>query len=229
MKRTALVTGANRGIGFEVSRQLARAGLRVVLTARDEALGEAACHTLRREGLDVLFAPLDVSREDSVKSCASELAHQLVQVDVLVNNAGVYQEGNVLHTSTEVMEETLAVNLLGPWWMCRAFVPGMVHAGYGRVVNVSSGAGAFSGGLPGPAAYAVTKAALNALTLKLASEVPDHVKVNAVFPGWVRTRMGGEAAPRSVEEGADTVVWLAMLPEDGPTGGFFRDRRPIPW
>jgi NAD(P)-dependent dehydrogenase (short-subunit alcohol dehydrogenase family) len=227
--RTALVTGANRGIGLEVCRQLAAQGLHVVMTARDAALGEAAAATLKGGGAQVRFEPLDVADGAAALDLARRLAGDGVRVDVLVNNAGVYPPGRVLDTPPAVMAEALDVNYWGAFHCCRAFVPGMVAAGYGRVVNVSSGAGSFDDGIPGPAAYGVSKAALNALTLKLALEVPDGVKVNAVCPGWVRTRMGGEGAPRDVARGAEGVVWAATLPADGPSGGFFRDRRSIPW
>jgi NAD(P)-dependent dehydrogenase (short-subunit alcohol dehydrogenase family) len=229
MTRTALVTGANRGIGLEVCRQLAERGLAVVLTARDPGLGREAAEALGAAGAAPRFEPLDVTDAGAVAALARRLAADGVRVDVLVNNAGVYPPGRLLETPPEVMAEALAVNFWGAFHCCRAFVPGMVAAGYGRVVNVSSGAGSFDDGIPGPAAYGISKAALNALTLKLALEVPAGVKVNAVCPGWVRTRMGGDGAPRGVARGADTVAWAATLPEDGPSGGFFRDRRPIPW
>ena len=227
--RTALVTGGNRGIGFEACRQLARSGLRVVLTARDPDLGTAAASQLVEEGLDVQFTSMDVGDERSVAECARELGEARIQVDVLVNNAGTYPEGALLSLDTEKLVDAFRINFLGAFWTCRAFVPAMIDSGYGRVVNVSSGYGSFAEGLEGPPAYSLSKAALNALTFKLASEVPGHVKVNAMCPGWVRTRMGGPDAPRSVEQAADTLVWLATLPDDGPTGGFFRDRRPISW
>lgn len=226
---TVLVTGANRGIGLEVCRQLAAQGLTVVLTARDSALGEAAAAELAAGGARVRFEPLDVADAGAAAALAAHLAGNGCQVDVLVNNAGVYPPGRVLDTPPEVMAEALAVNLWGALHCCRAFVPGMVAAGWGRVVNVSSGGGSFDDGIPGPAAYGISKAALNALTLKLAMEVPEGVKVNAVCPGWVRTRMGGEGAPRDVARGAEGVVWAATLSDDGPSGGFFRDRRMIPW
>jgi NAD(P)-dependent dehydrogenase (short-subunit alcohol dehydrogenase family) len=123
----------------------------------------------------------------------------------------------------------MEINFFGAVRACRAFVPGMIEAGYGRIVNVSSGCGSFSSGLRCDAAYSISKAALNAFTVKLASELNGDVKVNAGNPGWVRTRMGGATAPKSVEEGADTIVWLATLPASGPTGGFFSDRREIAW
>ncbi len=227
--RTALVTGGNRGIGFEACRQLARAGLRVVLTARDPGLGTAAAQQLAGEGLDVRFAAMDVGDEASVAECARQLGEAGIGVDVLINNAGVSPEGALLSLPTEKLLDALRVNFLGAFWACRAFVPAMIDAGYGRIVNVSSGYGAFSRGLEGPPAYSLSKAALNAFTLKLAAELPAQVKVNAMCPGWVRTRMGGSEAPRSVEQAPDTLVWLATLPEDGPSGGFFRDRRPVPW
>jgi NAD(P)-dependent dehydrogenase (short-subunit alcohol dehydrogenase family) len=229
MTRTALITGANRGIGLEVCRQLGQKSMRVILTARDEALGERAASELRREGSDVRVEVLDVSLDDSVTSCAEWLRTDGVHVDILVNNAGIYPPGDLLNTSWEVFRETLEINFLGAVRTCRAFVPAMLREGFGRVVNVSSGLGSFSDGLGGPAAYSISKAALNALTLQLAGEVRGDVKVNAACPGWVRTRMGGASAPVRVEDAADTIVWLATLPSDGPSGGFFRRRRRIAW
>ena len=171
---------------------------------------------------------LDVADSQSVKDCARRLADAGTEVNVLVNNAGVYPTQGVFSVSEETFEIALEVNTLGPFRTCQAFVPTMMQRGYGRVVNVSSGGGSFGEGL-GPAAYAVSKAALNALTLKVAQAVRGDVKVNAMCPGWVRTEMGGCGAPRSPEEAVDTLVWVASLAEDGPNGGFFRDRKPIPW
>src|SRR5262249_39829739 len=153
------------------------------------------------------------------------------RVDVLVNNAGVYPQGGVLGATIEGYREALEVNFWGALRTIRAFVPRMVRAGYGRIVNVSSGSGSFGEGLEGPAPYCVSKVAMNALTLKLAQEVRGDVKVNAVCPGWVRARMGwgGSGAELGVEESVDTILWLATLPQTGPTGGFFRERAAIPW
>jgi NAD(P)-dependent dehydrogenase (short-subunit alcohol dehydrogenase family) len=226
---TALVTGASTGIGLETCRALGRLGYLVVLSARRPAAAERAAGELRGEGLDVRAETLDVSREGAAAACAERLRAAGVQVDALVNNAAIYPPGALLKTSPETLREILATNFFGALWTCQAFVPAMLRAGYGRVVNVSSGSGSFADGLDGPAAYSLSKAALNALTLKLASELRGDVKVNSVCPGWVRTRMGGAGARRSVEEGADTVVWLATLPARGPSGGFFRDRKRIPW
>lgn len=228
-KRTALVTGANRGIGREVANQLARAGMRVILTGRDPAAAAEAAGEVRRWGGDAAALEMDVADPAAVEACARRLRGQGEQVDVLVNNAGVYLGGPLLSTSPEVLRQTFETNFWGAMWTCRAWLPGMIERGYGRVVNVSSGYGSLAEGLEGPAAYALSKAALNALTLRLASEVGGDVKVNAACPGWVRTRMGGRGASRSAEEGADTIVWLATLGPDGPSGGFFRDREPIEW
>jgi NAD(P)-dependent dehydrogenase (short-subunit alcohol dehydrogenase family) len=228
LDRTALVTGGNRGIGFEACRQLARTGLRVVLTARDSVKGEEAAQVLRDEGLEVLFERLDVTDGGSVEACARRLSDAGTDIDVLVNNAGVYPTEGVFQVDEETFRRALEVNTLGPFRTCRAFVPAMVRRGYGRVVNVSSGGGSFGEGI-GPVAYGASKAALNALTVKVAEAARGDVKANAMCPGWVRTDMGGAGAPRSPEQAADTLVWLATLPPDGPNGGFFRDRRPIPW
>lgn len=226
--RTALVTGGNRGIGLEACRQLARTGLRVILTARDPAKGEEAASTLGGEELEVFFEELDVTDGGGVGACARRLADAGVEVDVLVNNAGVYPTEGVFSVGEETFRQALNINTLGPFRTCQAFVPGMIERGYGRVVNVSSGGGSFGEGI-GPVAYGASKAALNALTVKVAQAVRGDVKANAMCPGWVRTEMGGSGAPRSPEQAADTLVWLATLPSDGPNGGFFRDRRPIPW
>jgi NAD(P)-dependent dehydrogenase (short-subunit alcohol dehydrogenase family) len=204
----------------------------VIATSRDVAAGERAVAELRSSGLDVTYERLDVAEAGSVDECAQSLAEAGTDVDVLVNNAGILHDGGgVLELADETLRETLEVNLLGALRTARAYLPGMIARGYGRVVNVSSGAGAICEDVGSYApAYSVSKTALNMLTRKLAVAAAGvDVKVNAMCPGWVRTDMGGGAAPRSPEEVADTIVWLATLPSDGPTNGFFRDRRPIAW
>ncbi|MFR9795708.1 SDR family NAD(P)-dependent oxidoreductase [Streptomyces sp. MS06] len=228
-QRTALITGANRGIGLAVCRQLAAQGVDVVLTARDLPRGRQAAATLADAGLSVRVERLDVTEADSVTACAARLADDGVGVDILVNNAGTYPTAPFFSVPEETMRQTLDVHLMGAFRTCQAFVPGMVERGWGRVVNVSSTGGAMTRSTPGPAAYGIAKAALNALTLVVDAAVPPSVQVNAVCPGWVRTRMGGAQAPLSAEAGADTVTWLALSSEPGAGGGFYRERRLIPW
>jgi NAD(P)-dependent dehydrogenase (short-subunit alcohol dehydrogenase family) len=227
--RVALVTGANRGLGLETCRQLLARGLRVVMTGRDErALQRAA----RELGQNATPVRMDVADRASIQSAQQPILEQVGPVDVLINNAAV-----LLHDGTDVLsvppgafQQTLETNLLGAIEVCRAFVPAMADRGYGRIVNVSSGAGQLSRMSTYAPAYSISKAALNAFTRILAATYRDSgVLSNAVDPGWVRTDMGGPSAPRSVEQGVDTTVWLATLPDDGPTGGFFRDRSAIEW
>jgi len=232
-KRLAVVTGANKGIGFEVCRQLARKGLRVVLTSRDEKKGRSAQRTLEKEGLDVHHHVLDVTDEDTIRAFARHLDSEYGRLDVLVNNAGISKgkyETSVLKEKMDPFHEVMETNFYGALRVCQALVPIMRKDHYGRIVNVSSGMGQLDEMEDGVAAYRVSKTALNALTRMVASATADDgILVNSMCPGWVRTDMGGEEAPRSVEKGAETAVWLAMLPHDGPTGGFFRDKKPIPW
>jgi NAD(P)-dependent dehydrogenase (short-subunit alcohol dehydrogenase family) len=226
-RRAALVTGANRGIGLEVCRQLASRGLRVILTARDPKEGDAAARALRDEGLDVVAEPVDVTDAAAIRSLARQ-----VDADVLVNNAAVLigENATMIGTRIDDLRKTFETNVFGAVAFAQAFVPRMVERGYGRVVNVSSGAGQLSTMTNYAPAYSMSKAALNAFTRLLAAETSGSgVLVNCVDPGWVRTRMGGPTAPRGVEQGADTIVWLATLPANGPTGGFFRDQRQIEW
>ena len=231
-ERTALVTGGNRGIGLAICEGLAERGLNIVLGSRDEANGEAAARPIRADGGTVRVEQIDVAEPDAIDACYERLAADGVDVDVLVNNAGIYPENDALDATIDQLDRAWTVNTRGPWLLVKKFVPDMVDRGYGRVVNMSSGSGSFGEGLdPEHAAYAASKSALNALTMTLDAALPDgpDVKANAMCPGWVHTRMGGEAAPRTPEEGADTALWLATLPTDGPSGGFFRDRERIPW
>lgn len=229
MKRTALVTGANRGIGLATCDLLARRGLRVVLTARRAEDANLAANEMRERGLDVLHEHLDLADERSVNNCAGRLKSAKIDVDVLINNGAVLFEGDALTTTSRELRAAFDVNVLGSLWTCRAFVPAMLERGFGRIVNVSSGWGAFSEGLDGPASYSITKAALNAVTVVIARSLRGDVKINACCPGWVRTRMGGADADLTPEEGADVVAWLATLPADGPSGEFYRGRERIAW
>ncbi len=228
-KPCVLVTGGNRGIGLAIVERFAREGHSVLLAARDEAAGEAEAARLRDQSLDVRTLRLDVGCAASVDGALADLDRAGAEVSVLVNNAGILPDGTLLDMPWADVEASFAVNVLGPLRLVRGLAPRMAARGYGRIVNVSSGWGSFAEGLGGPGAYGVTKAALNALTVRLANELPGSVKANAMCPGWVRTRMGGSGAPRTPEEAADTAYWLGTLPADGPSGQFFRDRRAIAW
>ena len=231
-KRVAVVTGANRGIGLEVCRQLAAAGQHVVLGSRNAAAGEAAARSLAARGLDVESHQLDVTDEASVRALADHVEHTLAGADVLVNNAGLLldEDGDVLEVAVQHFRDCMETNAYGPLRLTQALMPGMISRGYGRVVNVSSEAGKISSMSDYAPPYSVSKAALNALTRLLAASARGRdVLVNAVDPGWVRTDMGGRAAPRSLAQGADTIFWCAMLPRGGPSGRFFHDRQETDW
>lgn len=224
----ALVTGANRGIGLEVARQLAGRGFEVFLASRDPAKGQAAAGHIAEA---VIPLPLDVADPASAADAAETVRQQSGHLDVLVNNAGIHYDTWQRAESADlaVVSEALEVNLLGAWRTTQALLPLLRRSRHGRIVNVSSGAGSITQMGAGPPAYQVSKAALNALTRTLAAELrPAGILVNAVCPGWVATDMGGPGG-RPVADGASGIVWAATLPGDGPTGGFFRDRRPVPW
>ena len=226
-KRTALVTGANRGIGFAIAKGLAaHSHIKVLAATR---MADDAKIASREIGHGVMGVVLDLSNPTEVELQAKAIDAEEGPIDILVNNAAVLIPGNGLEISAAALMHSLAVNTVGPAALIRALGTGMKSRGWGRIVNVSSGWGSFDEGLAGPAAYSISKAALNAVTVSFARTLGPRVKINAACPGWVRTRMGGKAATRSPEQGADTPIWLASLPDDGPTGGFIRDRRSIDW
>lgn len=219
MTRSALVTGGNRGIGLAIAQRLQAEGHRVTIGVRDAAAGQAAAAEV-----GCAWVVMDLMEPDSYFKALAEAGG----FDVLVNNAGVLHDVSLLDEGSD-FDEAMQVMVAAPLDLIRLNLPHWRRGGWGRIVNLSSGWGAFAEGLGGPGAYGVAKAALNALTKALPRDLPAGVKVNAMCPGWVATRMGGAGAPLSPEQGADTAVWLATLPEDGPTGGFFRRRAPIPW
>jgi NAD(P)-dependent dehydrogenase (short-subunit alcohol dehydrogenase family) len=231
MDRVALVTGANRGIGLEVCRQLAQRGYVAVLGARDPERGERAAAELREQGLDVRACQLDVSEPASVEAAAGWMQDELGRVDAVVNNAAIlydtWQRG--VDADLDQVRAALDTNLLGAWRVVQALLGLLRQSPAGRIVNVSSGAGALNDMGGGTPAYRTSKAALNALTRILAAELrADRILVNAICPGWVATDMGG-AGGRPVAEGAAGIVWAVELPDDGPSGGFFRDGRALAW
>lgn len=228
--RIALVTGAHRGIGLEVCRQLAERDYAVVLTARDPDKAQQAAEQLGGDGLEVTPQQLDVTDPASIARARDAVEQRFGRLDALVNNAAIDYDTDqdVLTADLDRVQRTLDANTLGPWRVTLASLPLLRRSEHGRIVNVTSGAGALgslSGGTPG---YSLSKAALNALTLMLAARLKgEGILVNAVGPGWVRTEMGGKDAPRSVAEGAASIVWGVTLPDDGSTGGFFRDGEPM--
>ena len=230
-RSVALVTGGNRGIGLEVCRQLARRGWSVVLGSRDGAKGERAAAALTGEGGGVRPCQLDVTDGDSIERARARVMSDFGRLDVLVNTAAILYDTwqHAVDADLVQVREALETNLFGAWSMVRAFLPLLRRSRHARVVNVSSEAGSLAAMGGGTPAYSVSKAALNALTRMLAAELgTERILVNAVCPGWVATDMGGRGG-RPVAEGAASVVWAATLPDGGPTGGFFRDGRPLVW
>ena len=226
-----VVTGANRGIGFEISRQLASRGAQVVLTARKPGAGKAAVKKLAAQDLSVQFQPLNVTSSKSIAALSDFLKRTYGRINVLINNAGIIANGDAsgLEVDIETVRVTLETNALGPLHLSQALVPLLQRSKDARIVNISSGMGAFSEMERDYAAYRISKTALNAVTAILAAELRDRVSVNAACPGWVRTDMGGRSAERDVREGADTPVWLALDAPQKLTGKFVRDRKVIPW
>jgi NAD(P)-dependent dehydrogenase (short-subunit alcohol dehydrogenase family) len=240
-KTIALVTGANKGIGFETARQLAAEGITALLGARDKKRGLEAAEALKKEGLDVQFLQLDVNDPASQDSAAKFIADKFGKLDILINNAGALRDFGVPASkgTAEQWRETFETNLFSLISLTQKLLPLIKKSDAGRIVNLSSILGSLtfnsatnsdSGPMSATTAYHASKAALNMFTVHLANELKDTpIKVNAAHPGWVKTDMGGEAAPLSVEEGAKTSIWLATLPKDGPTGGFFHNGETLPW
>ena len=231
--KIALVTGGNRGIGLEICRQLAERGITVLMGSRELAKGETAVSRLHQQGLTNIHPyQLTVNDEASIQQLYRKIEQDFGRLDILVNNAGIYPDTvhSLLAVDLDLMRQAMDVNAYAPLRLIQVLLPLMKKHRWGRIVNVSSSMGELdnlSGGYP---AYRFSKMMLNMLTRVLAHELNGTgVKINALCPGWVRTDMGGSSAPRSVEEGADTAVWLATLPDDGPHGGYFYDRQPIDW
>jgi NAD(P)-dependent dehydrogenase (short-subunit alcohol dehydrogenase family) len=225
----AVVTGANRGIGLEVCRQLAGLGYAVVLGSRDLRKGERAAAELGEP--NVVGCQLDVSDDGSVQAAAAWVTERFGRCDVLVNNAAILYDTSARAETADldVIHEAMETNLFGAWRTTLALLPMLRDAEHGRVVNVSSEAGSLASMGGGTPAYQISKAALNALTRTLAAELRSaRILVNSICPGWVATDMGGRGG-RPVRDGAASVVWAVTLSDDGPTGGFFRDGRPVPW
>jgi NAD(P)-dependent dehydrogenase (short-subunit alcohol dehydrogenase family) len=231
-KKIALVTGANKGIGLEICRQLAHEGVQVVLTSRDEARGIEAQRLLARHGAGVDYRRVDVTEPASMESAFTYVSEKYGKLDILVNNAGILPDQNArgVSVSAKTVREVFETNTLGAFQVSQRFLPLLRKSESGRIINLSSGLGSLSdmgGGYP---AYRISKAALNAVTLILADELRElGISVNAVCPGWVKTDMGGKNAERPVEKGASGIVKLALLEKEVPTGKFLRDGREIPW
>ena len=239
-KRVALVSGANRGLGYAISRQLGDQNITVILGTRNPNKGAAACSRLQEKGLDVHFELLDVTDDKSIKAAIENIRDQFGRLDILVNNAGIMIDGeaDARNVDQKTIQQTLQTNVMGPLLLCQNCIFLMKTMGYGRIVNMSSTLGSLAE-IADPKsgyaqvrtpAYRLSKAALNCVTTLLAKEVhDDNILINSACPGWVRTDMGGDQAPLTPEQGADTPVWLATLPDGGPTGGFYRERTLIQW
>lgn len=231
-KQVALVTGGNKGIGNELCRQLALKGFKLILASRDPDRGHEAVQKLKELDLDVSCVEMDVTNQESILKAAVTINEKYGRLDVLINNAGVYLDENekLLAMDPFILEKTMATNFFGVYHVIRSFIPLMEKQGFGRIINISSEYGAMSEmSYPGVGAYKLSKFALNGLTRLAAAETKGDIKINAVDPGWVSTDMGGPSAPRTPRQAADSILWLATIGPEGPTGGFFREGKQIPW
>ena len=231
-KKIALITGANKGIGFEIARQLGQQGITIVIGARDEEKGAAAVEQLQAEGIEAHAVKLDVTNADDVAALPKHIEDTFGQLDILVNNAGV-QEDPEGDATIDIFRSTFEINVFAPFAVTEALLPLLKASPAGRIVNHSSRLGSLTAMAEGPfymPAYMSSKAALNMLTVLTAKQLKDtKVKVNSAHPGWVKTELGGDKAPLDIATGAKTAVELATLPDDGPTGGFFHLGKPLPW
>ena len=239
-KKIALVTGGNRGIGLEICKQLAKKGILVILTCRKVSEGKTAVAQLKKQGINIYYQQLDVANQTSRLRCKQFVEKKFGRLDILVNNAGVFLdsddddtlpgETSAFCTSLDILRKTLEVNTCAPFRLCQLFIPLMKKHNYGRIINVSSRAGQLATMKGGDAAYRISKTALNAVTKIFAAETNENnILVNSVHPGWVKTEMGGSRAPLTPEQGAETIVWAATLPDGGPTGKFFFEKKEIEW
>jgi NAD(P)-dependent dehydrogenase (short-subunit alcohol dehydrogenase family) len=239
-QKIALVTGANKGIGKEIARQLGAKGVFVLLGARDRTRGEQAEADLRGQGVSVQFIPLDVTDQQSVDQAAARLAQQYGRLDILVNNAGIALDWvPPSELDPEILKKTYETNVFGAFRVTKAMLPLLKKSKAGRIVNMSSALGSLTlaaasdgpfSGMNYLMAYCSSKSALNAMTLALAKDLNNAgIKVNAAIPGYVATDMNDNKGVRTVEQGAATPVRLALLPDDGPTGGCFSDEGVVPW
>ncbi|MBX9968059.1 SDR family oxidoreductase [Priestia aryabhattai] len=230
--KVALVTGGNRGIGYELVRQLAMDGFKVILTSRNSESGHAAVQKLKESHLDVSFVAMDISSEASIRQAAATVNEQYERLDVLINNAGIYLDKNqkIVNLDPSVLEKTLETNFFGAYHVIRSFMPLMEQQAYGRIINVSSEYGAMSEmSSPGVGAYKLSKLILNGLTQLIAAESNNDININAVDPGWVSSDMGGPSAPRTPQQAARSILWLATIGPERPSGGFFKDGKQINW
>ena len=231
-KKIAAVTGGNRGIGFQICRDLAKKGFKVLLTARDPEKGNRSARNLQDEGLDVEFYLLDVISTESIDKFGEKVFAEFGHLHVLVNNAAILPDeiSPALSVGLEEVRETIETNVYGVLRLSQKLIPTMIENNYGRIINLSSGMGQLSDMGSGYLAYRVSKTALNAVTRVLAQETSGYdIQINVVDPGWVKTDMGGPNAPSTPEEGADTVVWLSTRPAGEPSGMFYKNRKIIDW
>lgn len=232
-QKVAIVTGGNRGLGLEICRQLAQKDIQVILTARNAEKGEAAVYTLSQEGYKVDFYPLDIGNSQHIQALLTYVKNKFNRLDILINNAGIYldQHQPALSIDSNIILQAVEIDVCGTFAMSQAVIPIMQENNYGRIVNLSSSSSLITNmkddvGL----SYKICKTAINAITVVLSNAVTNYnILINAVTPGWVRTDMGGEQAPLSLQEGADTPVWLATLSDDGPSGRLFSKRKPLDW
>ena len=234
MTKNVLVTGGNRGIGFEIVKGMLSKGYKVLMGCRDEESGLEAKKELVGGDLHVIEMPLD--NETAIVDAFVRAEAVFGPIDILINNAGVLDDTPWQEVTAESLAKSMQVNVYAPLTLIQQTLPQMIERGFGRIINVSSSYGSFEEELKGPFSYAISKAAVNALTVKMAAAVdeaangePLDVTVNSMTPGWVHTRMGGSDAPKTPEEGADTAIWLATMEEGGPHGQFLKDRKSIDW
>ncbi|MDG1995829.1 MAG: SDR family NAD(P)-dependent oxidoreductase [Emcibacteraceae bacterium] len=226
MTKTVLVTGGNRGIGLEIVQELAKLNFKVLLGCRDVVAGIEIVKNLAG---NIHVVKIDLSNSAVLRKQAQDILNAFGTIDVLVNNGAILKDGTTLSIEPNDFYQSMQVNLNAPFDLIQMLLPPMIKQNYGRIVNVTSDWGSFADGLMGPAAYSVSKAALNALTMNTAQDLPSGVKINAVHPGWVKTDMGGPSATLSTAEGAETIIWLATLDGNGPSGGFFHNKQSKEW